>query len=159
MRKILSVGLWMGWIMVASGCGGVDTVCGAQITFEHDLSSIFDDDCNVSSCMGEDGSDFKITLAPATQTISGSTCPGVQDGPATSNASVERAGDVLTISVGLEDLSFSLSGNDLSTPDQELADEACKNNLTNIQGSLDYNAKTLMWSYDLTVTDLGGCFL
>ena len=30
----------------------VDTVCGAQITFEHDLSSIFDDDCNMSSCMG-----------------------------------------------------------------------------------------------------------
>ena len=148
MGKRLSLGFLLGSVVTLLGCGGADTVCGAKILFEHQLTS-----------MGESGSDFIIALAPVTQTISDSTCPGVRDGQASSTASVERVGDTLTITVGLDDLSFSLSGNDMDTPDQRFADESCQNELTNIQGSLDYEAMTLVWSYDLTVTDLGGCFL
>ena len=108
--------------------------------------------------MGEDGSDFWIVLAPISQTVSNSSCALMPDGQASDTAAVERAGDVLTISINFEELTLSLSGNSLNSAAQEFGDGICQNQFSNIQGALDYNAKTLVWSYDLSVTDLGGCF-
>jgi hypothetical protein len=155
----ISIWVLAGLLGCLAGCGdGANTQCGAKLSFAHDLSSIFDDDCNFDSCMGEDGSDFKIMLAPVTQTISENTCPGGQNGQGTDTASVERSGDTLTITVDFQELAIPLSANDLSSTGLEFGDSACQNNLSNIQGILDYDAKTLVWSYDLTVTNLGGCF-
>ncbi len=141
-----------------SGCGGGSGECGAKLSLEHDLSSMFDDDCNFDSCMGEDGSDFRIAMAPISQTVSDSTCDLMPDGQDSDSATVEREGDVLTISLGFQELVLNLSGNDLSTEVKEFDDGACQNTMNNIQGSLDYTTRTLVWSYYLTVTDLGGCF-
>ena len=159
MRNRLSAWVLTGLLIGLLGCGSsADTTCSAQVTIEHDLSSMFDDDCNFDSCMGEDGSDFRIMLAPISQTVSNSTCALMPDGQASDTATVERAGEVLTISINFEDLTLSLSGNSLSSATQEFGDGICQNSMSNIQGALDYNTKTLAWSYDLTVTDLGGCF-
>ena len=157
MQNKLWIGLLAAVALGLSGCGGSGS-CGAKLNLEHDLSSMFDDDCNFDSCMGEDGSDFRIPMAPISQTVSESTCALMPDGQASDTATVERTGDVLTISLGFEELTFNLSGNSLNSEVKEFGDGSCQNTLSNIQGALDYSARTLVWSYDLTVTDLGGCF-
>ncbi|MBT6432060.1 MAG: hypothetical protein HOK97_15810 [Deltaproteobacteria bacterium] len=159
MSHKVSIWAFAGFLGCLWGCGEAgDTECGAKVSFSHDLSSIFDDDCNFDSCMGDNGSDFKIMMAPVVQTIAENTCPGGQNGQGSETATVERAGDVLTITVGFQELAIPLSDNSLSSGGLEFGDAACQNNLSNIQGGLDYETKTLVWSYDLRVTNLGGCF-
>ena len=143
--------------LLLCGCGDL-TDCSARLSFMHTFPADPDEVCDSGACMGDDGANFNITSAGVVRTVSDNSCPGAQDGSQSHTAAVERSGDTLIISLGTEEVSLELTGNEVTQTRFELESGGCLNVGTNISGMLDYSDKTLVWSYDLQVTDIGGCF-